>query len=285
MREVTGDAGPVALHGVQNAAAGTPLVLLHGVGRRWQDWLGVRPALEAWGPVWALDFRGHGWSRRAPDGAYRVADHVADVVRWLDEMASHAPVAIVGHSLGGMVAAGAAAARPGRVAAVVLEDPPFATMGENISKTAYLDLFRACRDLAGSGRSVAELAAALAEVRMGPPGAPKARLGDLRDAPALRFAASCLRHVDPAVYAPIVAGRWLDGYDVAATLRAVACPALLLQADPDAGGTLPDAYAAELAALLPDVTFHKVAGVGHQVHGTAPERFLRPTLDFLLSLD
>jgi pimeloyl-ACP methyl ester carboxylesterase len=282
---MAGDAGPVALHGVQSAGAGTPLVLLHGVGRRWQDWLGVRPAMEAWGPVWALDFRGHGWSNRAADGAYRVADHAADAVRWMDEMTSQEPVVLVGHSLGAMVAAAVAAARPERVAAVVLEDPPFATMGERIGETAHPDLFRAYRDLAGPGRSVPEVAAALAEVRVGPPGAPKRRLGDLRDAPALRFAASCLRHVDPAVFDPILAGAWLDGYDVASTLRAVRCPALLLRADPAAGGMLPDAYARELAGLLPDVTLHTVAGVGHQVHGTAPERFLRPTLEFLLSLD
>ena len=68
-----------------------------------------------------IDHRGHGGSGRAP-GQYRVVDHVEDaltVLNWLGR-----PAVLFGHSLGALVAAAAAAARPELVRAVVLEDPP-----------------------------------------------------------------------------------------------------------------------------------------------------------------
>ncbi len=274
----------MALQLAEGPVEGLPLLLLHGVSRRWQDWRSVLPALLGLGHVHALDFRGHGQSDRATDGAYLVRDYAADVVQLLDRELT-GPVTLVGHSLGAMVAASVAAQRPGWIRAVVLEDPPFATMGEQIGSTSYPDLFRAYRALAGAAGGDDAIAAALAETRLRPPGGTEVRLGDVRDGAALRFAASCLRRLDPLVMDPIVAGRWLDGYDVAGTLAGIACPALLLQADPTAGGTLPDPYAAELAARLPLGIHLKVNGVGHQIHGTAPERFLRPVTEFLASLD
>ena len=273
--------GAVALAFAEGPAAGPPLVLLHGFARRWQDF---GPILTAITPHWhafALDLRGHGASGRTP-GAYRVVDYVGDVAAFLDRQVAR-PAVLLGHSLGGMVAAAVAAERPGLVGAVILEDPPFAMMGRRIAETSYFGLFRAYGELLGATASEDELAAGLAEVRLDAPGSRTVRLGDVRDAAALRFLASCLRQLDPEALEPILAGRWLDGFDVEATLRRVACPALFLQADFAAGGALPDDYAAGLAALLPRGRLYRFDDVGHQIHATVPEAMMTVAWDFLES--
>src|SRR5687767_921873 len=92
-------------------ATGPPLVLLHGVTRRWQDYAPLLPTLTLRWHVHALDFRGHGKSDRTAEGAYRVADYVADAAALLRDVGK--PSVVYGHSLGAMVAAGVAAAEPG----------------------------------------------------------------------------------------------------------------------------------------------------------------------------
>ena len=89
---------------------GAPVVFLHGVTRRWQDWLGV---VSHFTPHWrclAPDARGHGLSDRAA-GAYRVADYVPDFVELLRRDLRE-PTVVIGHSLGGNLAAAIAAEAP-----------------------------------------------------------------------------------------------------------------------------------------------------------------------------
>lgn len=265
-------------------ASGPSLILLHGVTRRWQDYAPLLPALTLRWQVHALDFRGHGKSGRASEGAYRVADYVADAAALLRDVGE--PAVVYGHSLGAMVAAGVAAAEPGLVRGAVMEDPPFHTMGSRIRETPYHAQFVGTRDaLAAAHGSVDVLAERLAEIRL-----PKAdgtgtvRMGDVRDPVALRFLASCLARMDPAVLTPIIDERWLDGYAQDDVLRAIGCPALLMQADESAGGMLTAADAARAAALMPRGLLVRVPGAGHQIHWAQPDAVLRLTSQFLESI-
>ena len=86
--------------------AGPPLLLLHGVCRRWQDFLPLIPALTPHWQVHGLDFRGHGGSDDRP-GQYRVVDYIEDALAVLHLMPD--PAVIYGHSLGGAVAVDLAA--------------------------------------------------------------------------------------------------------------------------------------------------------------------------------
>ncbi|MEU8913600.1 alpha/beta hydrolase [Streptomyces nigrescens] len=102
-------------HGGEGAA----VLLLHGAGRTLEDWAQVAPLLAAGHRVWAMDLRGHG---RSGDGAVPWTFDVAagDVTAVL--AACGAPDAVVvGHSLGGMVAA-YCLERDGRVPAAVNVD-------------------------------------------------------------------------------------------------------------------------------------------------------------------
>jgi len=278
-QESTFTAGDVTLNVAEGPANGPPLVLLHGVSRRWQDWVPLLPTLVARFHVYALDFRGHGASGRAAQ--YHVIDYVRDAVALLDHIDGE-PAIVYGHSLGAMVALAVGAERADRVRAIVLEDPPFETLGPEIRNTAYRAMFAAFGQLAGAGRNVAELARELAEVDLSAPGkAHRVRMGDIRDASALRFLASCLNQLDPRTMATLVDGTWLTGYDLPALLSAVRSPTLLLQGEKSYGSMLADTSAAEVEAAIADCTRVRVEGVGHLIHSLKSEETLRIVSGFL----
>src|SRR4051812_21747889 len=183
--------------------------MFHGVGRKGIDFLPLVPVLASRWHLHLVDHRGHGGSGRVP-GQYRVADHVPDalaILSWLGR-----PAVLFGHSLGALVAAGAAAARPELVLAVVLEDPPSAGFLARLPETGYFATFQAMRRLAGSQRPTAELARELGETLVPAPNG-QVPLSSLRDGCALRFIARCLQDVDGEIFTPALEGRWLDGYD------------------------------------------------------------------------
>lgn len=279
-RQITGGDGPLnVMYGPRN---GPPLVFLHGVGRSWQDFHMLLPALAWRWQVVGLDFRGHGLSARTP-GKYLVHHYVRDAVAVVTDLT--APVVIYGHSLGAMVAAAAAAEQPQRVRALVLEDPPFETLGEQIRKTQFHSLFTIMRAASSSPLEVDQLAQSLAEQRVTPPGSQEGvRLGDVRDVAALRFMAGCLKHVDPELWDPILAGRWLEDYDKPAILAGIGCPTLLLQGDVSLGGMLSEPAAVEIQQAVRHCIRQPVAGVGHLIHSLQAETTLRLVGGFLESL-
>jgi pimeloyl-ACP methyl ester carboxylesterase len=99
----------VPLHVLAGDASGQPVLLLHGGGRSVADWVDVAGRLAALGhrPI-ALDLRGHGATPVTP-WSWRTA--LEDVGAVVDQLALDRPV-VVGHSLGGMVAASWAAEHP-----------------------------------------------------------------------------------------------------------------------------------------------------------------------------
>jgi pimeloyl-ACP methyl ester carboxylesterase len=268
---------------IAESDAGAPLVLLHGVGRNGQDFAPLLPALGERNRLFAPDLRGHGQSARTP-GAYRVVDYAADIIRWLEDRFDE-PVILLGHSLGAMIALAAAQALPERVAALVLEDPPLETMGARIDQTALGGYFRQLHELTARRLPVVELATALAEVRLIDPGATTGpRLGALRDAQSLRQFAEALVDVDPEVFAPIVARRWLEGLDWRGAAADISCPVLLVQGDPAQGGMLWDVDADRLCRGLSRCTRLQMPGVGHHIHAQRSAELLRAVHEFLDAL-
>jgi pimeloyl-ACP methyl ester carboxylesterase len=275
------DPHELGLKGAIGAANGPPIVFLHGVLRGWGDFAPLFPAvLPRWRPV-AVDFRGHGRSARAP-GNYLVIDYVEDALAVLTSLDE--PAVLFGHSLGALAAAGAAAHTPGKVRAIVLEDPPSALLLANIRETSFFSQFTAMKVLAGDLVPVPELARQLAALPITGPGGTTQRLGDFRDAASLRFLARCLKDVDPEVLTPLNSGRWLEGYDVEATMRGVKCPALILRGDEAKGGMLNRREAEQWAAWMSDATLIDVPGVGHLIHWMETETTIRLLLSFLESL-
>lgn len=224
---------------------------------------------------------GHGASGRLSAG-YRVVDYGERIVELLEQQLGE-PAVLLGHSLGAMVAADVAHRVPTKVRALVLIDPPFDTMGSRIAATTYPAMFRGFLPFAGSDRSPWEIAHRLAEIPLSGPDGPY-RLGAVRDATSLLFTAKSLIALDPAVLPPVIEGRWLDGYDLEAILGSIACPTLLVQGDPAAGGTLADALAERIRAAIPSVIRVRLDGADHMIHWNRTGELLGHVLRFLTSL-
>ena len=276
--------GDLTLNGACGPANGPPLLLIHGVTRCWQDWSPLLSDLTQHWSVVALDLRGHGASERSHAGQYRVRDFAEDAERLL-ELLGDEPVVLFGHSLGAMVAAMVAAHAPGRVRALVLEDPPGTTLAEGVSESPFHLQFAGIRRLLPTPRTVDDLTFALAELPVRRPGdGAVVKFRELRDLAALRFSAECLLKMDPRVLEPLLAGRWLDGLDWFAELPRIACPTLLLRADPACGGMLSAAEADRVAAVIPRCRRVDLSGIGHNIHATQPQRTLDLVNPFLNSL-
>lgn len=266
-----------ALNVARTAGGGSPLVLWHGLVRRWQDFATILPAFTSRYAVTAVDHRGHGKSARTP-GEYRVPHYIADGAALLRDHVRE-PTILYGHSLGALTALGVAAACPELVRAVVMEDPPSAGMLANLVGTNYEITWRAMHSIAGTP-DVREAFRNLAAIRL----LDGRTLGEVRDAGALRFLARCIVDLDPDIFTPAFEGRWLEGFDLLATARRVACPVLVLASDPAVGGMLPKTDAADLVAVLADGHLVEFPGRGHLLHGEHPEAVLRVVLPFLESL-
>ena len=274
--------GSPALHYVEGADNGPPLLLLHGLARAWQDYEPLLPALLPHWHVFALDHRGHGDSERTP-GRYLVTDYVEDVARFVTNKC-RAGVTLYGHSLGAMVALAVAAELPEPIAGIILEDPPFHTMGRRIAQTPWLALFTGLREVARRGGDIKTLAVAIAAVRVPPPVGGCSTLGELRFAESLRFSAECLARLDPETYSPVIEGRWLDGYEERRLFPKVRCPVFLLQGDPACGGALTDKDAGFALAACPLARRAQFPRTGHLIHREQPDAVSRVIADFATSL-
>ncbi len=119
LREIT-----IESHGIPTrvyaAGSGPAIVLIHGLGGAAVTW---RPAWEGLADrftVIAPDLPGHGRSGE-PKGKYALNEAPPWVVGLLDSLDIE-KAALVGHSMGGLVAAATALEYPGRVTDLVLED-------------------------------------------------------------------------------------------------------------------------------------------------------------------
>lgn len=115
----------LALHQLR-AGEGRALLCLHGLGEhsRPDAWVedGSPPWAGEWnGPIWGLDFTGHGQSTVPSGGGYTAEMLLGDADAALESLGE---ATIVGRGLGAYVALMAAGARAGRVAGAVLCDGP-----------------------------------------------------------------------------------------------------------------------------------------------------------------
>jgi pimeloyl-ACP methyl ester carboxylesterase len=109
----------LALHRLRDGT-GRPLLLLHGLGERSPE----RPPaqLEAWpGPIWALDFTGHGASSVPCGGGYTAECLMGDADAALAELGE---ATLRGRGIGAWVALLVAGARPRQVRGAILSDGP-----------------------------------------------------------------------------------------------------------------------------------------------------------------
>lgn len=273
----------VDLNYAEGPNAGPPLVLIHGLGVCWQGFLPLLPALVMRWRVLAVDLRGHGKSGRVA-GRYGAEDYVGDIEAFIRQVAGE-PAALYGHSLGGVVATGLAARFPELVRALIIGDSPL--YWDTYQGGAHFSSMAAMRQLARAGGQVEEVARRLGQLPVPIPGQElPGQLGDLPqyDAASLRFSAKCLLRSDPDTFTSALEGLGMDGLDASAVLPQVTCPVLLLQANPELGGLIPEEDVQRTLSHVPHVVRVRIETVGHGLHQLQVEPVQRVLLNFLESL-
>lgn len=100
--------------------SGAPVVLVHGLGSRAEDWANLMPQLKQAGfHVYALDLLGYGRSARPANATYSVSEEAQYVEDFITQRGLE-KVDLVGWSMGGWVAMRVALDQPQRIGRLVL---------------------------------------------------------------------------------------------------------------------------------------------------------------------
>lgn len=102
----------------RDEGTGPPVLLVHGVGASLQSWDGMIAVLGQGRRYVRFDLRGHGASART-SGPYALDDFVEDAIVFLDHLKIER-VALVGFSLGGLIAQAIALAHAERLSGLAL---------------------------------------------------------------------------------------------------------------------------------------------------------------------
>ncbi|MEV0731027.1 alpha/beta hydrolase [Polymorphospora sp. NPDC050346] len=135
------DSGPVPIAARDLGGPGRPLLLLHGAGGNLAQMTALAEALRPAHRVVTVDLRGHG---RSGDGPWHWDEVLADLAGVADSLGLVRP-AVVGHSLGGMLAALWAQRHPECPGAVSLDGTP--TL-DRLDQLSGMDAEQAAGDLA-----------------------------------------------------------------------------------------------------------------------------------------
>lgn len=247
------------------AGNGPPLILIHGVGLDLTLWAGFVAAFEADFTVIRYDMLGHGLSAKPP-GRRRLADFVAQLRR-LHDYFGVGPAAVVGFSMGGLIARGYVASHPAMVERLVLVNTAF---GRGPAQRAAIQSRATLVEREGAA---ATIDAALA--RWFSPGF-LAGHRDIETGLRERLASN-----DPHGY--LEAYRMYANADgeLSDDLENIACPTLVLTGADDAGST--PAMAEAMAARVRDGRCQVFPGQRHMGLVEEPEPVIAALREFLLS--
>lgn len=134
-------AGPYRLHYLEalppDGSLGRPLLLLHGLGSRGEDWSPLIPTLAAHGfHVYAPDLLGFGRSPR-PNLSYSISLEEQVVVDFMNAV-QLSSADVDGWSMGGWIAAKLAIDHPARVTRLVLDDAAGLNFATGFPRDAFV---------------------------------------------------------------------------------------------------------------------------------------------------
>ena len=256
----TCEANGIKVHYLRTGGAKPALVLLHGLIGSGACWTLLARALEADYDVVMPDARGHGNSSTPPNG-YRYEDYAGDVVGLIQGLELAAPV-LLGHSMGGMIAAVVASQVGTAIRGVVLADPTFLSpqRQREVHESDVIEQHR--------------------------------RLLSLDKEEVLAQARARHRHRRPELVELVAEARMkarIAAFDVLTPpnpeyrrlVSAIQVPILLVIAD---SGVVSLETARELRKLNPRLRVEQIQDAGHGLHYDQPERFEAVVRPFLLSV-
>lgn len=190
------------------------------------------------------------------------------LLRLLDHLAI-GRVALVGHSMGGMIAQDFAAEHPERLAALVLSGTSAAFGNPD---GAFQQKFLAARlGPLDAGGTMAELA----------PGIVREVIGTSADPDGVALATEVMARVPDATYRAAIAA--LVTFDRRAALSTIAVPTLVLAGENDRNA--PPAMMERMAARIPHARYVCLARAGHLANVEQPSAFEMALDDFLDALE
>ena len=223
------------------AGFGPPVVLVHGLSGSSRWWRRNIGALTPYRRVYMLDLIGFGASRTLHP--FALAEAAGYLIQWLDHLGLER-VSLVGHSMGGLIAAELAADTPERIDRLVLVDPAALPIDADLL-THALSLLHELRYVSPSFLPVLVVDA----LRAGP-------LTLWRAATALMLA------------------------DLRPKLAQIRAPTLVIWGEHDA--LVPLAFAQQLAQYLRYEKLVVIKGAGHVPMWDRPQEFNRALMEFLL---
>lgn len=242
---------------------GPTVLMLHGIGG---GHLSFAPQVEtlAMSGYRAVAWDMPGYGHSAPIEPYTFKGLAQSCIALIEAL-NCGEVALVGHSMGGMVAQEVMARRPELVGKLVLcgTSPSFGKpegewQREFIAeRTAPLD----------AGASMAELAETLVPQMVGPEALPE----------GVRLATHCMGLVPPATYRRAL--ECLVTFDRRANLSSIHVPTLVLAGQYDRNA--PASVMKKMADAIPRSTYMEMKGLGHLQNLEGPEDFDALLLNFL----
>lgn len=257
------DIGGRRLHHALSGPEGAPaLVLVNSLGTDLRLWDGFLPHLAGRWRVLRWDFAGHGLSEPMT-GRYSIEGHAADLAA-LMRICGIGRAAVLGVSVGGLIAQALATAEPSMVRGLVLADTA-AKIGNSASWNDRIGDIRA-RGMAGIAEVILE-----------------------------RWFPTAWRAAHPAelaLWRMMVARQPADGYigtceairdaDLTDAAARIAAPALVIAGLEDKA--TPPELVRGLARLIPQALLAEIEGAGHLPMVDAPEAMAAAVNPFLGSL-
>lgn len=284
---------------LEGPSRGEPLLLIHGQMASKEDYAKVLPALSEAFHVFAVDCYGHGRSSKDP-GKYKIRSISRDLIGFMNNVIGEKAF-VSGHSSGALIAAKIAADNKEQVSGLLLEDGPFfSTEPNRAEKTFAYSEFKTIRDFLAQDEVKNYTAYYLLHSSM------KAQFNNdgrdnwhhLVERPFLKRLKEGSHRVPAVWYYPpktklnelvyrtrnlqdgtgnydLRFGRafydfsWFEGFDQEETLRAVACPTLILHAAPSKA-TAPSYYD-ENGLLLSAMDEKDAERVNRLIRGSVPK--------------
>lgn len=243
-----------------------PLVLAHGFSDDSLCWLQTAVDLETSYDIIMPDARGHGCSARVQPG--QPVDMAADLAGIIQALGLERPI-VGGHSMGAMTAFQMGVRYPEIPRALLLEDPPWwqpqptqttSRPGEHPMAPWVTTIERLTLD---------EL---ITQTREEHPTWPEQ---------VIQTWCPAKKRLDPNILSILTIG----GTDWLADVPKLTCPTMIVTADPEKGGIVTAAIAAQVQTLNPLCTIIHIPGAGHHVRFEAYTTYMQSVHAFLQGLE
>lgn len=254
----------VKLHYFRTGGDKPPVILAHGITDNGLCWTRLAKAMETEFDLLLVDARGHGLSDK-PEQGYSAHVQADDLAQFIQTLGLKQP-AIIGHSMGGVVAGVLADTYPDLIGRLILEDPAWYPRDEDITQEEIIEEAHQSA-IAITKRKTKSIEEIKAQARQDHP------LWDSEEFPP--FAQAKLQ-VSPNVteYSVLDPKPW---WEIVPNLK---CPVLLLTGEAGRVAISPE-IEQEVRELNPDIQVTRLAGAGHNIRREQFEEYVQQVRAFL----